>query len=126
MIFDLKDRHLASASTGVEVGLPLLLRATARRHLRRLKGAKLAVLISLLLRSNHEGWIEASIPQLERETGYMKQSIEMALSGLCKLEVDGRRLVLAVPERKRIGIANRIHFRLFPTETEIMRFERPR
>lgn len=72
MIFDLKDNRLTSESAGVEDASPLLLRVTARRHLRRLKGAKLAVLISLLLRSNHEGWAEADILQLERETGYMK------------------------------------------------------
>ncbi len=98
-----------------------LLSAAARKHLRQLKGAKLAVLISLLLRCNDEGRAEADILLLERETGYKKHSVETAVNGLCKLKVEGQRLMLIVPERKRICLANKIHFLLLPTEADILR-----
>lgn len=94
-----------------------------RRHLRRFRGARLAVFISVLLHSNDEGWAKADIPQLERETGYKRHTVESAVSGLCKLEVEGQRIMLAVPERKRIGLSNCIHLLLFPTEVDIARYE---
>ncbi len=110
------EKRFAAEATG-------LLSAAARNDLGRLKGAKRAVLISLLQRCNNEGRVEANVPLLERETGYKKHAIETALSGLCKLEVGGQRLMLIVPERKRIGGANKVHFLLLPTEADILRHE---
>lgn len=94
----------------------------ARRHLRWFKGARLAVFLSLLLHSNEEGWAQADIRQLERETGYKKQAVENAVSGLCKLEVDGQRVLLGVPERKKGGVVCHVHFLLFPTAGDIARY----
>lgn len=104
--------------------LKRLLAGDARRHLRCFKGAKLAVFLSLLLHSNEERWADTAISQLERETGYRKQTIENAVRGLCRLELNGRRVMLIVSERKEIGYAARKHYLLFPTESDIARYEK--
>lgn len=106
--------------------LKRLIAGEARRHLRCFKGAKLAVFLSLLLHSNEERWSNTDISQLERETGYRKQTIENAVSGLCRLKVNGRRIMLAISERKEVGFVARKHFLLFPTESDIARYERAR
>ena len=106
--------------------LKRLLAGDARRHLRCFKGAKLAVFLSLLLHSDEERWSDTAISQLERETGYRKQTIENAVRGLCRLEVNGRRIMLIVSERKELGFAARKHFLLFPTQSDIARYEKAR
>lgn len=92
------------------------------KYLQIFKGAKLSVLVWILLRGTDDGWVEADISQLERETGYRKHSIERAVRGLCKLEVEGQRIMIAVAERKRRYARNKIHFRLFPTPVDIVRY----
>lgn len=93
------------------------------RYLRCFKGARLPVFISLLIHSDDHGWTATDVGHLERKTGYSRRAIENALSAMCRLKIGNRRILLAVAERKRAGINTRNHFLLFPTETDIARYE---
>jgi len=116
--------HLSEMS---ESGLDLRISAALRRHLRLLirllKGAKLAVLMTILLHTENDGWAHLSLPFLERETGYRKKMIEKAVRGLGKQRVKGRRVLLVVRERRAPYLLNKDHYLLFPSEAEIARYE---
>lgn len=111
--------NCSGAQPGGALEATRLIAGAARKHLRRLKGAKLAVLIWVLLCCDEDGWTEVNLPQLERDTGYMRHAVARAVRGLCRFEVDGRRLMLMVAERKGAGLPRKLHLRLFPSDADL-------
>ena len=87
------------------------------------KGARLSVFMALALHTNTEGWATASLALLRKETGYAAGAIARAIATLCKLKIDGRRVLLAVRERQSVGTYARYHFRIFPGDVDVLRYE---
>lgn len=92
-----------------------------RKHLRYFKGAKLAVFMAITLHADAKGRSSPSLHMLETETGYDGATISQALTELCKLEVDGKRVLLAVQERTK-GKFVKNRYLIFPSTDEIAEF----
>jgi len=94
-----------------------------RDHLHLLKGAKLSVLLAIALHSNEDGWAWPSYDTLMRETGYSEATLKKALDELCKLEIDGRRVLLRYQPQGDGGKFRSNRYLLFPSPEEIAEFE---
>ena len=93
------------------------------KYLHLFKGARLAVFMALALHTNTEGWATASLALLRKETGYAAGAVARAIATLCRLKIDGRRVLLAVRERQAIGTYAKYHFRIFPADGDVLRYE---
>lgn len=94
-----------------------------RDFLSLFKGSKLAVFTAIALHSDEQGWSHPSIPTLCRETGYCRDSIFDALDDLCRLTIDGHRVLLYHQPRKEDGAFKPNHYLVFPTSDEIALYE---
>src|SRR5262245_26279483 len=94
-----------------------------RDHLHLFKGAKLAVFMAIALHTNEEGWSEPSIDLLRAETGYNKETISTALTGLCALTLDGERVLLAAQRRSGGGSFTQNRYLVFPSPEECAKHE---
>ncbi len=90
-----------------------------REHLHLLKGAKLAVFLSIALRTDEHGWTSVQVSQISQDTGLKdKKTIEEALNELCNLVIDGHRVLL---RERRLFLGNR--YLIFPSIEEISMYE---
>lgn len=118
-IFNGRKRGLGQTNTE-EVYLQVTV--TLRQHLHLFKGAKFAIFMAIALHSDDHGWAKPSIPLLEQETGYNKNTISQAIQDLCRLEIDGHRVLLAFQGR-RGNRADANRYLLFPTTAEVEEYE---
>ena len=98
---------------------------TFGRHLGLLKGAKLGVFMAIALHANDEGWAWPSIPAICKESGYNRDAVTKAISELCRLEIDGDRVMLRSQSRI-VGGQGRFagaHYLIFSAKGDIERFE---
>ena len=93
------------------------------KYLHLFKGARLAVFMALALHTNTEGWAIASLALLRKETGYAADTIAGAIATLCRLKVDGHRVLMAVRDSRRAGPHAKYHFRIFPADRDLLRYE---
>jgi hypothetical protein len=89
-----------------------------RTHLHAFKGAPLAVFLAITLHSDERGWASHSITTLARETGFGKDAVSDALAYLCKLRVDGHRVLMRGQPRDRGGKFFNNSYLIFPTDEE--------
>ncbi len=92
-------------------------------YLSLFKGAKLAVFTAIALHSDEQGWSHPSVSTLCRETGYCRDSIFDALDELCRLTINGYRVLLYHQPRKEDGAFKPNHYLIFPTPDEIHSYE---
>lgn len=97
-----------------------------RRQLHHFKGANLAVFLAITLHCNEEGWAWPGAQLLAQETGYNISTVRKAIRELCKLRIDGRR-VLAKYQPRKIASDNEEseagkfatnHYLIFPSDEE--------
>lgn len=93
------------------------------RHLYLFKGTRLHVFLSIVLHSDENGWSRPSVLEIQRDTNFRSTTISNAISALCRMKIDGRRVMLAVSERLKPGVLGKRHFLLFPSQEEIARYE---
>ncbi len=121
-IFNGKSRNLGK---GLRQDVFIQVSVELRKHLHLLKGARLGVLMCISLHSDPEGWAFPSVDTIKRETGYNEHTIHKALDDLCKLILDGSRILL---RHQRVNIergyfeSNR--YLLFPSPEEIEKWEK--
>jgi hypothetical protein len=119
-IFNGRKRTLGGETPSVfaQVGVDF------REHLHKFKGARLGVFLAIALHADENGWAWPSYGLLARETGYGRDTIARALSDLCEMTVNDRRVLLRFQpydnEAKR-WMSNR--YLIFPSVEEIARYE---
>lgn len=119
-IFNGRKRALGGETPSVfaQVGVDF------REHLHKFKGARLGIFLAISLHADENGWAYPSYGLLNRETGYGKDTIARALADLCKMTVNGQRVLLRFQpydsEAKR-WMSNR--YLIFPSAEEIARYE---
>ncbi|MGC8946352.1 MAG: helix-turn-helix domain-containing protein [Anaerolineae bacterium] len=96
---------------------------TFREHLHLFKGAKLAVLLAISLHADEDGWAWPSYRTLSRETGYSQDKIRDALSELCRMTIDGHRVLLRYQPQQTGGQFASNRYLLFPTPEEVEQYE---
>lgn len=109
---------------GEQKKLGILLDFGFREILHNFSGAKLAVFMAIVLHSNQDGLSWPSYSLLERETGYARDTIARAISDLCKLQIQGERVLCKYRERDDSGRyrgSNR--YLVFPNKEELILFE---
>lgn len=81
-----------------------------RDYLYHFKGAKMLVFLSISLHADANGEAYPSLKQIERETGYNEETIQIALNDLCKLTINGHRVLAKINRR---GDGNRFMSNLY-------------
>jgi len=100
-----------------------------RRQLHYFKGANLAVFLAITLHCNEEGWAWPGASLLAQETGYNVSTVRTAIRELCKLRIDGRRVLAKYQPRKvasdneeseqdKAGKFATNHYLIFPSDEE--------
>ena len=102
-----------------------------RKQLHYFKGANLAVFLAITLHSNEDGWSWPSASFLAAETGYNISTIRTAVRELCKLRIDGHRVLARYQPRKVADVNEEAsqgkdgagkfatnHYLIFPSEEE--------
>lgn len=87
-----------------------------------LKGAKLAVFLAVAFHSNSRGWSWPSRRRIAKETGYTEDTVSSMLTELCKMEIEGNRLLLRY-QPNRNGIFSTNMYLIFPTDADLAQFE---
>lgn len=118
-VFNGRRRSLGSSSAAVFVQID----AEFRSHLHKFKGAKLAVFLAIALRANEDGWSWPSYQQISRDTGLDLHTIRIALAELCRMEIDGRRVLLRYQPTQENGRFGNNRYLIFPTPEEVARYE---
>ncbi|MGC8946011.1 MAG: helix-turn-helix domain-containing protein [Anaerolineae bacterium] len=93
-----------------------------REYLHFFKGAKLAVLLAIALHADEDGWAWPSYETLQRETGYSENTIIHALAELCRLKIQGQRVLLRYQPTNRGQFASN-RYLIFPSPEEVDRYE---
>ena len=94
-----------------------------RGYLHLLKGAHLGVFLAIALPGNEDGWAWPSYATMARETGYSEDTIRRALAHLCKLEINGHRVLLRYQPKGQEGTFQSNRYLLFPSAEEVARYE---
>jgi hypothetical protein len=87
-----------------------------------LKGPPLAIFLAVALHTNRNRWTWPSHKLLSRETGYSIHTVSRTISNLCKLEINGKRLLLHC-QPTEIGTSKSNHYLIFPSQAEIDQYE---
>lgn len=91
-----------------------------RSKLHLFNGAKLHVLMAIILHTDERGICWPSYNLLEKETGYTRSTIATAIKELCELEIDGSRIMMKWRERDSEGkFIKGNHYLVFPTQKEL-------
>jgi hypothetical protein len=94
-----------------------------RTILHHFHGAKLHVFMCIALHSDENGRSWPGYELIEKETGYNRSSIADALRELCRLEIDGHRVLMRYREKDEKGCftgSNR--YQIFPTAEEVVAY----
>ena len=97
-----------------------------RKYLHYLKGAKLGVFLAISLHTDADGWAWPSRDLLAWETGYTVTTISRTLTELCKITINGQRLLLRRQIPSPDGTFGSNHYLIFPSPAECARFESSR
>ena len=117
--FNGRTRTLGGATSEVFAKVDVAFRG----YLHLLKGAYLGVFLAIALHGNEDGWAWPSYATLARETGYSEDTIRRALAHLCKLEIDGHRVLLRYQPKGQEGTFQSNRYLLFPSAEEVARYE---
>jgi hypothetical protein len=93
-----------------------------REYLHYFKGAPLAVFMAIALHADDQGWAEPTIKQLQNETGYEPATISAAITTLCSMTIDSKRVLLAVQQRNK-GKFIKNRYLTFPNAEELAQHE---
>jgi len=92
-----------------------------RDYLHFFKGAKLAVFMAIVLHSDEDGIAFPSYDYMEQETGYGRDTIGRALNELCKLKIQGKRVLERYRIRDENGhLVGSNRYLIFPSEQDLI------
>lgn len=95
-----------------------------RDRLQLFKGARLGVFLAISLHANEEGWAWPSYDLLAKETGYNRNTVSEALAELCKLEIEGQRVLLRYqPQAEQGGQFASNRYLIFPSPADVAKHE---
>jgi hypothetical protein len=95
-----------------------------RRYLHCFKGADLAVFLAVALHANEGGWSWPSWELIGQETGYSRDTVRRSLARLCKLRIEGHRVLLRYQPRKDEGGQFQSNkYLIFPSAEEVKEYE---
>ena len=120
-IFNGRSRDLGGE--GVKAGPFVQVRVGLVKHLCEFKGARLSVFMAIALHSNEDGWAWPSRARLARETGYSVDTVARAVADLCKVRVNGSRVLLRYQPQGVRGIFRSNRYLIFPTLRDLSLFE---
>jgi hypothetical protein len=92
-----------------------------RDYLKHFKGAKFGVFMCLLLHSDEDGWSFPGLELIASETGYTISEIKDTITELCRLVIEGQRVLFAMQEKEQ-GRFKHNKYLVFPTAEEIDRY----
>ncbi len=118
-IFNGRRRTLGGGESSVWAQIDV----SFREHLADFKGARLGVFLAIALHANEEGWAWPSYKTLEAETGYEVHTIIRALGDLCRLRINGRRILLHYQSIRPDGTFDSNRYLIFPSEEEVRLYE---
>lgn len=91
-----------------------------RKKLHLFNGAKLHVLMAVILHTNERGICWPSYDLLVKETGYTRSTIAIAIKELCEMEIDGCKIMVKWRERDEGGkFIKGNYYLVFPTQEEL-------
>lgn len=94
-----------------------------RDHLHLFRDSKLAVFMAVVLHTNKEGWCFPSLKLLAKETGYSVETVYRAIQELCKITINGHRILLKARARDTEGEFASNRYLIFPSAEEVERYE---
>lgn len=97
--------------------------ADFREYLSCFKGARLAIFLAIALHADADGWSWPSVDRMSQETGYDDDTIRQALADLCKMDINGNRVLLKGQPRHRGGQWANNHYLIFPTPEDVKEYE---
>ncbi len=118
-IFNGRERKLGGSKTEIFAQVNV----DFRQHLHILKGARLGVFLAIALHANQHGWAWPSRNLLAHETGYNTNTISRALSNLCRITINGQRLLLRHQTQRGDGTFESNQYLIFPSPQEVLQFE---
>jgi hypothetical protein len=118
-IFNGRERTLGGCTTEIYAQVSV----EFRQYLHYLKGPKLSVFLAISLHADARGWAFPSRDLLARETGYNIHTISTALTELCKLTINGQRLLLRHQKSQYDGTFGSNHYLIFPSPQECAQYE---
>ena len=118
-IFNGRKRTLGGQTSNVHIQVSI----SFRDYLHTLKGAPLAVFLSIALHSNENGWSWPSRTLISRETGYNTNTISQALSELCQTRIKDHRILLRYQPQAGNGNFKTNRYLIFPSLDEIAQYE---
>lgn len=118
-IFNGRKRTLGGQTSNVHIQVSI----SFRDYLHTLKGAPLAVFLSIALHSNEDGWSWPSRTLISRETGYNTNTISQALSELCQTRIKDHRILLRYQPQAGNGNFKTNRYLIFPSLDEIAQYE---
>ena len=90
-----------------------------RKLLYEFKGARLAVLMCIVLHMDQEGVAFPSYDTIVKETGYGRGTVASAIADLCALKIKGRLVLMRWRERDDTGqFMGSNRYKVFPTNEE--------
>ena len=118
-VFNGRERTLGGQTSDVHIQVSI----SFRNHLHTLKGARLAVFLSIALHSNQDGWSWPGRGLISRETGYNPNTVSQAVAALCQIRIKGHRLLLRYQPQSGNGNFNTNRYLIFPSPHEIAQYE---
>ena len=119
-IFNGRSRTLGQSGGAVYAQLSV----DFRSHIHLFKGARLHVFLCIALHADQNGWAFPGIEtRIKRETGYNRETIILALNDLCKMIIDGHRVLLAYQPVGPGGAFLPNQYLIFPTVEEVEKYE---
>lgn len=110
----------------VDSGHGMIFDFAFRQHLHLFQGARLHVLMSIVLHANEEGIAYPSYDLIQKETGYGRDTIANALEDLCTMIVEGQRVLCKYRERDEKGqFTGSNRYLIFPSLAECQSLENP-
>lgn len=110
---------------GTEEGGWVKLGFEFREYMHHFKGAKLSVLLCLILHSDEDGRCWPSYATISEETGLNPDTISIALNELCEMTIEGQRVLLRYNHSTHIPLGSN-HYIVFPSSKEIHQYEKAR
>lgn len=118
-IFNGRERTLGGQTSDVHIQVSI----GFRDYLHTLKGAPLAIFLSIALHSDEDGWSWPSRARISRETGYNTNTISQALSELCQTRIKDHRILLRYQPQAGNGNFKSNRYLIFPSPNEIAQYE---
>ena len=118
-IFNGRKRTLGGQTSDVHIQVSI----SFRDYLYTLKGAPLAIFLSIALHSNEDGWSWPSRTLISRETGYNTNTISQALSELCQTRIKDHRILLRYQPQAGNGNFKTNRYLIFPSPEELAQYE---